>query len=66
MMNMLPVWAPDAAIRKMILVDTVEGRRPIRESHCVTDGGPARRAASRRSSSGTVMPSSAARRTKPA
>ena len=44
-------------------VDTSEGRRPVRASHCATEGRAANRAASRRSSSGTVIPSSAARRT---
>ena len=44
-------------------VDTEDGRRPVRASHCATDGRAANRAASRRRSSGTVMPSSPARRT---
>ena len=44
-------------------VDTSEGRRPVRASHCATEGRAANRAASRRSNSGTVIPSSAARRT---
>ena len=40
-----------------------DGRRPVRANHSAMDGRDANRAASRRRSSGTVMPSSAARRT---
>ena len=47
-------------------VETSEGRLPVRRNHSAIEGRAANREASRRRSSGTVMPSSPARRTNPA